>query len=64
MSHDKCMTPEAIKQIEDIVNRAEDEFALSIARSLENLEARIDRMESNLYRRMNALEDTISTRCL
>lgn len=48
-----------IELIERIVYKCNDDVAVSIARSFERLEERIDAAESRLYTRMADLEDRI-----
>jgi len=48
-----------IELIERIVYRCSDDVAVSIARSFERLEERIDAAESRLYTRMADLEDRV-----
>ena len=48
-----------IEDIERIIYRNVDDIAVSIARSFERLEERIDSMEARLYGRITELEDNI-----
>ncbi len=48
-----------IELIERIVYRCNDDVAVSIARSFERLEERIDAAESRMYTRMAELEDRV-----
>lgn len=48
-----------IELIEQIVYKCSDDIAVSISRSFERLEERIDAAESRLYTRMADLEDRI-----
>jgi hypothetical protein len=49
-----------IELIERIVYKTADDIAVSIARSFERLEERIDAAESRLYSRMADVEDRIA----
>jgi uncharacterized protein Yka (UPF0111/DUF47 family) len=51
------LTPEAIEGIERIFYKSGDDLAVSVARSFERMEERIDAMESRLYNRLADLED-------
>jgi len=48
---------QAIESIEHIIYKNSDDVAVSIARSFERLEERIEAMESRLYSRFADLED-------
>lgn len=50
-----------LELIERVIYKNGDDVAVSIARSLERLEERIDATESRLYRRLAGLEETIDT---
>ena len=52
-------TPQEIEQLQSIIDRANDDTAISIARSFERLEERIDAMESRLYSRLVEIDDQI-----
>lgn len=52
-------TPEEIKQLETIIYKLGDDIAISIARSFERLEERIDSAESRIYSKLAELEDKI-----
>lgn len=47
-----------VELIERIIYKQGDDIAVSIARSFERLEERMDAMESRLYSRLSELEDT------
>jgi hypothetical protein len=49
-----------IELIESIVYKSADDVAVSIARSFERLEERIDATESRLYSRMAEIDDLIN----
>jgi len=49
-----------VELIERIVCKTADDLAVSMARSLERLEERIDAAESRLYTRLNDLEDQVA----
>jgi hypothetical protein len=49
-----------IEQIERIIYKTADDLAVSIARSFERLEERIDATESRLYSRIADIEDRIA----
>lgn len=53
------LTREAIESIERIIWKNGDDVAVSIARSFERLEERIEAMESRLYSRFADLEDAM-----
>jgi len=53
------LTQKDLELIERIVYKSADDVAVSIARSFERLEERIDAMESRLYSRLGELEDTL-----
>jgi polyhydroxyalkanoate synthesis regulator phasin len=46
-----------LEQIRKITYQSADDIAVSIARSFERLEERIDAMEARIYSRMSDLED-------
>ena len=48
-----------IEQIERLVYKNGDDVAISIARSFERLEERMDAMESRIYSRISDVEDRI-----
>ena len=48
-----------LEQIERIVYKNSDDIAVSIARSFERLEERVDAMESRLYGRLADVEDKL-----
>jgi len=50
---------EDLELIERVIYKNSDDVAVSIARSFERLEERVDAMESRLYSRLNDLEDTL-----
>ena len=49
-----------LEQIERIVYKSADDVAVSIARSFERLEERIDATESRLYSRLAEIDDIVS----
>jgi hypothetical protein len=49
-----------LELIERIIYKNGDDIAVSVARSFERLEDRIDGGESRLYSRLSAIEDKIS----
>ena len=53
-----------LESVERIIYRNGDDVAVSIARSFERLEERIDVMESRLYSRFAEFEDRIPTATL
>lgn len=48
-----------LEQIERIIYKSADDIAVSIARSFERLEERMDATESRLYSRIAEVEDKI-----
>jgi acetyl-CoA carboxylase alpha subunit len=50
-----------LEQIEKLINKNSDDVAVSIARSFERLEERIDAAESRIYSRLSAVEDTVES---
>lgn len=48
-----------VELLERIIYKNGDDIAVSIARSFERLEERIDAAESRLYSRMSELEDVV-----
>jgi len=50
-----------IELIESIIYKSADDIAVSIARSFERLEERIDATESRLYSRLAEIDDLISS---
>ena len=55
----RALTQGDLELIERIVYKAGDDVAVSIARSLERLEERIDAAESRLYSRIADIEDQL-----
>ncbi|MGA2175580.1 MAG: hypothetical protein ABSH38_11425 [Verrucomicrobiota bacterium] len=53
------LTQDAIESIERIIYKSGDDLAVSVARSCERLEERIDGAESRLYSRFADLEDKL-----
>jgi len=53
------LTKEAIESIERLIYKSNDDIAMSVGRSFERMEERIDAMESRLYSRLSDLEDLI-----
>ena len=50
-----------LELIERVIYRNGDDITISIARSFERLEERMDAMESRLYGRISELEDAIES---
>lgn len=48
-----------LEQIERVIYKNGDDVAVSISRSFERLEERMDAVESRLYSRLSELEDVI-----
>ena len=55
------LDPKTLEQIERMVYKNADDIAVSIARSFERLEERIDAAESRIYSRISDVEDAISS---
>ena len=55
----RALSTSDIELIERVVYKAADDIAVSIARSLERLEERIDAAESRLYTRLADVEDRV-----
>ena len=55
------LDPKTLEHIERMVYKNADDIAISIARSFERLEERIDAAESRIYSRISDLEDAISS---
>ena len=53
------LTENDLKQIERVIYKNSDDIAVSIARSFERLEERMEAIESRLYSRIAELEDKI-----
>ena len=53
------MKKEDMELIERIIYKAGDDIAISIARSFERLEERIDSTESRIYSRLAEIDDLI-----
>jgi uncharacterized protein Yka (UPF0111/DUF47 family) len=53
------LTQQAIESIERMIYKSGDDIAMSIGRSFERLEERMDAMESRLYSRIADVEDLI-----
>jgi hypothetical protein len=51
-----------LEQIERVIYKNGDDIAMSIGRSFERLEERIDSAESRIYGRLIELEDKLETR--
>ena len=54
------MTPQDLEKIERIIQKNNDDIAISIARSFERLEERINSTESRLMSRLTEIEDKIT----
>lgn len=50
-----------IEILERLMNRNSDDVAVSISRSFERLEERIDAMESRIYTRLAEVEDRVES---
>jgi uncharacterized protein Yka (UPF0111/DUF47 family) len=48
-----------LELIERVIYKNSDDLAVSVSRSFERIEERIDAMESRLYSRLNDLEDKL-----
>jgi len=53
-----------LEMIERVVNRSADDIAVSIARSFERLEERIDAAESRINGRLAEMEDRLEIRAV
>ena len=53
------LEPKDLELFERIIYKSADDVAISIARSFERLEERIDGAESRIYSRLAEVEDTI-----
>jgi len=51
-----------LEEIERLIYKSADDVAVSIARSFERMEERIDSMESRLYGRLSDIEDRLPSR--
>ncbi|MGO8677888.1 MAG: hypothetical protein ACLQVX_18720 [Limisphaerales bacterium] len=56
-----AIDPKDLEQIERIVYKNADDIAISIARSFERLEERIDDAEARIYSRLGEIEDKLET---
>lgn len=54
-----AIDPKDLEQIERIIYRNADDIAVSLARSFERLEERIDDSEARIYSRLGDIEDRI-----
>jgi flagellar capping protein FliD len=54
------LSKEDLEMIERIASRYSDDTAVSVARSFERLEERIDAAEARLYSRLNDLEEAFA----
>jgi hypothetical protein len=59
MNQTPNLNPADLEAIERLISRNGDDLAISIARSFERLEERIDATESRLYARLAEVEDRI-----
>jgi phage shock protein A len=59
MTTNNGITPKDLELIERIIYKNSDDICVSIARSFERLEERIDDMEARIYGRMSELEDKL-----
>jgi hypothetical protein len=55
------LEPKDIELLECIIYKNADDIAISLSRSFERLEERVDALESRLYSRIAELEDRIET---
>jgi hypothetical protein len=55
------LEPKDIELLECIIYKNADDIAISLSRSFERLEERVDAMESRLYTRLSELEDRIES---
>jgi vacuolar-type H+-ATPase subunit I/STV1 len=55
------LEPKDIELLECIIYKNADDIAISLSRSFERLEERVDALESRLYSRMSELEDRIES---
>ena len=53
------LSKEDLEMIERVIYKNSDDLAISVSRSFERIEERIDAMESRLYSRLNDLEDKL-----
>jgi len=53
-----------VERIESIIYKSADDVAISIARSFERLEERVDSTESRLYSRLADIEDKLESRAI
>ncbi|MGO8697878.1 MAG: hypothetical protein ACLQVY_09200 [Limisphaerales bacterium] len=53
------LAKEVVENIERIVNKSTDDTAVSVARSFERFEERVDAMEARLYSRVSDVEDNV-----
>jgi len=59
---DNHLTQKDLEMIERLVYKGNDDVAVSIARSFERLEERIDAAESRIYSRLADIEDRLCSR--
>ena len=59
MTQNHSLSQGDLATIERLVSRSADDIAISIGRSFERLEERIDAMESRTYARLSDIEDKI-----
>jgi hypothetical protein len=57
-----AIDPKDLEQIERIIYKNGDDIAVSIARSFERLEERIDDAEARIYGRLGEIEDKLESR--
>ena len=55
------LEPKDLEQIERVIYKNGDDIAVSIGRSFERLEERIDSAESRIYGRLCEIEDKLET---
>ncbi len=56
----RTFTQSDLKLVNDIIYKSADDICVSIARSFERMEERIEAMESRLYSRLADLEDLLT----
>lgn len=59
--HNMSLEQKDLELIEHLIYKGNDDIAVSISRSFERLEERIDAAESRIYSRLADLEDVIQT---
>ena len=59
MNTNNTLSQGDLESIERVIYKQNDDIAVSIARSFERLEERMDSMEARLYSRVSELEDRV-----